>query len=158
MENLKNLMGEAYKEGLTIEEINDFLQDKNYVDLKSGLYVNKDKYQKAVDKYNDALNQLKDYNEIKPKYEEFIQKEKQLQLQELAKGCDIKEEFIEFALMKVGDVENVEEALKEFAKNNPQFTAKGVKKVNINPNLENGKVKTNPNETMNDLIRKGAGR
>ena len=158
MENLKNLMGELYKDDLTLQEVNEFLQDKNLVDLKSGNYVAKDKYQKQVEKYNEALNQLKDYNEIKPKYEEYVQKEQQAKLQNLAKSCEIKDEFIEFALMKVGNVDNVEEALKEFAKNNPHFTSKGARKVNINPNLENGKQNHNPNETMNDLIRGGAGR
>lgn len=157
MENLKNLMGESYKEDLSVQDINDFLQDKNYVDLKSGNYVAKDKYQKAVDKYNDALNQLKDYNDIKPKYDEFVQKEKQAKLNELAKSVNIKDEFIEFALMKIGNVENVEEALKEFAKNNQQFTNKVVK-VNSNPNLEKGSPEPNKNATMNDLIRRGAGR
>lgn len=157
MENLKTLMGESYKEDLSVQDINDFLQDKNYVDLKSGNYVAKDKYQKAVDKYNDALNQLKDYNDIKPKYDEFVQKEKQAKLNELAKSVNIKDEFIEFALMKIGNVENVEEALKEFAKNNQQFTNKVVK-VNSNPNLEKGSPEPNKNATMNDLIRRGAGR
>ena len=156
MENLKNLMGESFKEDLTLQEINDFLQDKNLVDLKSGNYVAKDKYQKQVDKYNEALNQLKDYNEIKPRYDEFVQKEKQAKLNELAKAVNIKDDFIEFALMKIGDVENVEEALKEFAKSHPQFTTP-IKNVNSNPNLR-GNPTENPNQTMNDLIRRGAGR
>lgn len=156
MENLKNLMGESFKEDLTLQEINDFLQDKNLVDLKSGNYVAKDKYQKQVDKYNEALNQLKDYNEIKPRYDEFVQKEKQAKLNELAKAVNIKDDFIEFALMKIGDVENVEEALKEFAKSHPQFTTQ-IKKINSNPNLR-GNPTENPNQTMNDLIRRGAGR
>lgn len=156
MENLKNLMGESFKEDLTLQEINDFLQDKNYVDLKSGNYVAKDKYQKQVDKYNEALNQLKDYNEIKPRYDEFVQKEKQAKLNELAKAVNIKDDFIEFALMKIGDVENVEEALKEFAKSHPQFTTQ-IKKINSNPKLR-GNPTENPNQTMNDLIRRGAGR
>ena len=76
MENLKNLMGEAYKEELSLQDVNDFLQDKNLVDLKGGQYVSKDKYQKQVEKYNEALNHLKDYNEIKPRYDEFVQREK----------------------------------------------------------------------------------
>lgn len=156
MENLKNLMGESFKEDLTLQEINDFLQDKNYVDLKSGNYVAKDKYQKQVDKYNEALNQLKDYNEIKPRYDEFIQKEKTEKLNNLAKSVNIKEEFIEFALSKVGETDDVETALKEFAKAHPQFTTQ-VKKVNSNPNLK-GNPKENPNQTMNDMIRKAVGR
>ena len=156
MENLKNLMGEAYKEELSLQDVNDFLQDKNLVDLKGGQYVSKDKYQKQVEKYNEALNQLKEYNEIKPRYDEFVQKEKQAKLNELAKAVNIKDDFIEFALMKIGDVENVEEALKEFAKSHPQFTTP-IKKVNSNPNLR-GNPTENPNQTMNDLIRRGAGR
>lgn len=157
MENLKQLMGESFKEDLTLQEVNDFLQDKNLVDLKSGNYVAKDKYQKQVDKYNEALNQLKDYNEIKPRYDEFIRKEKTDKLNALARAVNIKEEFIEFALSKVGEVDDVENALKEFAKTNPQFTTT-IKKVNSNPNLQKGNNATNKNESMNFLIRKGAGR
>ena len=156
MENLKNLMGEAYKEELSLQDVNDFLQDKNLVDLKGGQYVSKDKYQKQVEKYNEALNQLKDYNEIKPRYDEFIQREKTEKLNNLAKSVNIKEEFIEFALSKVGETDDVETALKEFAKSHPQFTTQ-VKKVNSNPNLK-GNPKENPNQTMNDMIRKAVGR
>lgn len=157
MENLKQLMGDSYKEELSLEDVNNFLADKNFVDLKSGNYVAKDKYQKLADKYNDASNQLKEFNDIKPKYEEYVQKEKAEKLNNLAKSVNIKEDFIEFALSKIGDVENIETALKEFAEKHPQFTNQ-VKKVHSNPDLQKGGATENKNQTINDLIRKGAGR
>ena len=157
MENLKNLMGDSFKDGLSLEEINTFLDGKKLIDLNSGNYVSKEKYEKIVSKNTELANQLKDYNDIKPRYEEFVAKEQAEKLNNLAKSVNIKEEFIEFALSKVGNVDDVETALKDFAKNNPQFTNQ-VKKVNSNPDLQKGKASENKNQTMNDLIRKGAGR
>lgn len=157
MENLKNLLGDSYKEELSLEDVNAFLEGKKLVDLNSGNYVAKDKYQKVVDKNTEYSNQLKEFNDIKLKYDEYVQKEKVEKLNNLAKSVNIKEEFIEFALSKVNQEEDVETALKEFAKNNPQFT-NVVKKVNSNPDLQKGSATENKNQTMNDLIRRGAGR
>lgn len=157
MENLKNLMGESFKEELSLDDVNTFLDGKKLIDLNSGNYVSKEKYDKTLNKYNELANQLKEFNDIKPKYEEFVRKEQAEKLNNLAKSVNIKEEFIEFALSKVGNVDDVETALKDFAKNNPQFTNQ-VKKVNSNPDLQKGKANENKNQTMNDLIRKGAGR
>lgn len=157
MENLKNLMGDSFKDELSLEEINTFLDGKKLIDLNSGNYVSKEKYEKILNKNTELSNQLKDYNDIKPRYEEFVAKERAEKLNNLAKSVNIKEEFIEFALSKIGNVEDVETALKDFAKNNPQFTNQ-VKKVNSNPNLQKGGAVENKNQTMNDLIRKGAGR
>lgn len=157
MENLKTLLGDSFKEELSLEDVNAFLEGKKLVDLNSGNYVAKDKYQKVVDKNTEYSNLLKEFNDIKPKYDEYVQKEKVERLNNLAKSVNIKEEFIEFALSKVNGVEDVETALKEFAKNNPQFT-NVVKKVNSNPDLQKGSATENKNQTMNDLIRRGAGR
>lgn len=40
--NLKELLGEAYKEGMTFEEVNTALSSMKLADLSTGKYVNKD--------------------------------------------------------------------------------------------------------------------
>lgn len=44
MANLKELLGNAYKSGMTIEEAENALAGKNLVDLSTGEYVSKAKY------------------------------------------------------------------------------------------------------------------
>lgn len=157
MENLKNLLGESYNENITLDEINTFLEGKKLVDLNGGGYVSKDKYQKQLEKYNEAVSKYADYDTIKAKYDEYVSQEKQSKLTQFAKNAEIKDEFIEFALMKIGDVEDVEKALKDFAKEHPQFTNKIVK-VNSNPNLDGKGAVPNKNEEMNNILRRAAGR
>lgn len=53
--NLKDLLGEAYKEGMSFDEISTALQGKNLVDLSTGGYVDVNKYNREV---NDLKNQL----------------------------------------------------------------------------------------------------
>lgn len=53
--NLKDLLGEAYKEGMTFDEVQTALQGKNLVDLSTGGYVDVNKYNREV---NDLKNQL----------------------------------------------------------------------------------------------------
>lgn len=44
MNELQQLLGDAYKEGMTVEEINNALQGKKFADLSTGAYVDKNKY------------------------------------------------------------------------------------------------------------------
>lgn len=50
--DLQKLLGDAYQEGMSIEDINTALQGKNLVDLSTGGYVD-------VNKYNRELNDLR---------------------------------------------------------------------------------------------------
>ena len=55
MNELQKLLGDAYKEGMTIEEINNALQGKKFADLSTGAYVDKNKYDADIQAKNDEL-------------------------------------------------------------------------------------------------------
>ena len=61
-EELKALLGDAYKENMTLEEVGEFFKGKKFADLSSGQYVDKNKFDNAVNdlhkKLTDANNQL----------------------------------------------------------------------------------------------------
>ena len=64
MATFKELLGDAYKEGMTLEEIESALNGKNLADLSSGQYVSVGKYNSAIaerddfkSKYNDTLTE-----------------------------------------------------------------------------------------------------
>jgi hypothetical protein len=54
MATLKELLGDAFKEGMTFEEVETALANKNLADLSTGNYV-------AVGKYNSAIAERDDY-------------------------------------------------------------------------------------------------
>lgn len=58
--DLQTLMGESYKEGITIDEINTFLSDKKFADLSTGAYVDKNKYEADVKAKDDEIKQYKE--------------------------------------------------------------------------------------------------
>ena len=58
MNELQQLLGDSYKEGMTVEEINNALQGRKFADLSTGAYVDKNKYDADI-KAKDALIQDK---------------------------------------------------------------------------------------------------
>ena len=56
-ENLKGVMGEAYHEGITAEEVNTFFAGKNFADLSTGQYVDKNKYDRDIQALNTSLTE-----------------------------------------------------------------------------------------------------
>lgn len=56
-ENLKGLMGESYHEGLTAEEVNSFFAGKNFADLSTGQYVEKNKHDREIQTLNATLTE-----------------------------------------------------------------------------------------------------
>lgn len=64
MDELKALMGESYKEDMTIDDVKNFMKGKKLADLSTGNYVDKNKYQNDINTLNtrliDANNSLKD--------------------------------------------------------------------------------------------------
>lgn len=55
---LKDLLGENYKDGITIDEINAALASKKLADLSTGDYVSKAKFTKAESDYNAMKKEL----------------------------------------------------------------------------------------------------
>lgn len=54
--NLKEILGDAYKDGMTFEEINSFFADKKFADLSTGNYVDKNKYENEVKDLRSKLS------------------------------------------------------------------------------------------------------
>lgn len=62
-EFMKDLMGDSYKEGITLDEVKTFMSGKKFADLSTGNYVDKNKYTNEVNslqgQLTDAQTQLK---------------------------------------------------------------------------------------------------
>lgn len=56
-ENLRGLLGEAYHEGITAEEVNNFFAGKNFADLSTGQYVDKNKYDRDIQALNTTITE-----------------------------------------------------------------------------------------------------
>ena len=56
-ENLKNVLGEAYHEGITAEEVNNFFAGKSFADLSTGQYVDKNKYERDIQALNTTITE-----------------------------------------------------------------------------------------------------
>lgn len=53
---LKEMLGDAYKDGMTFDEINNFFADKKFADLSTGNYVDKNKYESEVKTLQEQLS------------------------------------------------------------------------------------------------------
>lgn len=56
MDELKALMGDSYKDGMSAEEIGAFFKGKKFADLSTGNYVDKSKYDNQVNTLTSKLN------------------------------------------------------------------------------------------------------
>lgn len=56
-DNLKDMLGEAYHDGITAEEVNTFFAGKKFADLSTGLYVDKNKYDRDIQALNTTINE-----------------------------------------------------------------------------------------------------
>lgn len=56
-EELKSLLGDAYKDDMTLEEINNALKGKKLADLSTGKYVDKDKFDTQVNSLTAKLSE-----------------------------------------------------------------------------------------------------
>lgn len=55
--NLQEILGEAYHEGITVDEINTALNGKKFADLSTGNYIDKNKYDREVADLNKRLSE-----------------------------------------------------------------------------------------------------
>ena len=72
---LKDLLGENYKDGMTIEEINAALANKKFVDLSGGGYVSIDKFKATEKVATDAKAELEKIRQASMSEEEKRQEE-----------------------------------------------------------------------------------
>lgn len=132
-------MGSAYKEGITVEEINTFLGSGKFVNLNDGGYVDKDKYNKAVadkEKAETSLSEYKettkDYETLKKENETFKGEKADADLKAKLTALGISEKSFKYVkgdindkTLTIGDDEKAnKDAIAKYLKDNPQFAAK----------------------------------
>lgn len=140
MDNLKKLMGDSYKDGITVEEINKFLGTGKFVNLVDGNYVDKDKYNKVINERDqikaslvELTDKTKDYDALKAENDTFKGEKKDAELKAtLSKlGIDdkafkyVKGDIADKTLVITEDEKANKAAVTEYLKANPQFAAKG---------------------------------
>lgn len=167
---LKDIMGSAFKDNLTVEEIVAFFEGNNkIVNLSNGGYVSKEKFDDLNSKYQEIVNNTKDYDEVKGKYQELVEKqEKDGHLAIINKH--VKPEFSEFAYYQLKQKElineQLEENVKNYVKENAQYgivkeTPKQTRVINTFVNTNDGgdpNKSTNAYQAFNDAIREKASR
>ena len=136
MENLKKLMGSAYKEGITVEEINTFLGSGKFVNLNDGNYVDKDKYNKVVtekDGLKTSLDELtektKDYDTLKTENDTFKSEKADAELKAKLVALGVDEKSFKYVKSDINDKvlvlgdkdDDNKKAVEKYLKDNPQF-------------------------------------
>lgn len=79
MPTLQEMLGDSYKEGMTVEEISSFFEGKKFADLSTGNYVDKNKYTNEVNSLTAQLNQARQDLNDKLSDDEKAQKASQAQ-------------------------------------------------------------------------------
>lgn len=133
-EKLKSIMDMNGNDLNEIKSKNKELQSK--VDEYSSYKSQFEEANKKLETYSTFEEKANKYDEILPKYEQFEKEEKLRKINASAKKFKIKDEFIEFATSKVGDVEDYDSAFEEFSKNNPQYLESKEKVVETNPEMK----------------------
>lgn len=177
MEYLKKLMGSAWHEGITVEEINTFLSQGKFVNLNDGNYVDKDKYNKAIserDAHKKSLDELtektKDYDTLKTENDNYKAAKADTELKEKLVKLGISDKAFKYVkgdindkTLTIGDDEKAnKEAVAKYLKDNPQFAAQGggnrrviTTKVENNPDDH---TEENDHKTVNQNLREAFGK
>jgi len=83
MNELQALMGDSYKEGMTLEDVSKFFEGKKFADLSTGNYVDKSKYDNQVNSLTTKLNEKEQELNAKLTDEEKNAKASQAQAKEI---------------------------------------------------------------------------
>lgn len=127
MADLKDLLGDAFKEGMTNDEIVDAIStSEKIVNLSKGDYVAKGKFDDLSSKYSKTMEETKDYDDFKKQAEEYKTFKKNVTLKDTFKKSGIKDEFLDYAIFQVdkGKIVNDDkfnDNIKEWLKANPQY-------------------------------------
>jgi len=83
MNELQSIMGDAYKEGMTLEDVGKFFEGKKFADLSTGNYVDKSKYDNQVKDLTSKLTEKEQELNAKLTDEEKNAKASQAQAKEI---------------------------------------------------------------------------
>ena len=154
--SLKELLGEVYREDMTLQEIEEVLKDKKLVDLSKGEYVAKKKYDDLAAKVSEKDAKI---NELESKAPETITPENyENDMQELAslreekktnefrnkiKSLGVSDKFIDYVAKSVANDETFETAFEQFKENNDFIFEKNLKPYSQQDlNIDNGEKVT----------------
>lgn len=169
-EGLKQFFGEDGNTAITYEQLSKGIAEKGIklADLSLGGYVDKNKFDDQVRKFNDYkakndVSKYADYDDIKTELEALKTEKADRELMTKLSGKNVKPEFQEFVLSKikanVNDQVTFDKAMEDYLKENAQYIEvedKGNKKIfkNSSVQLDNGTgEKKDTNQKMNALFR-----
>lgn len=172
-DNLKNLMGESYHDGITVEEIETFFNGKKYADLGSGKYVDKAKFDRTEQELTALKESTKDYDTLKAENDQFKTEKADNSLKEKLSnlGVDVGafkyvKSDINDKVLELGDDEaKNKEAVEKYLKEHPQFAKKTdpqpqkkTKVVTTKVESNNDDKKADGHKIFNDSIRRALGK
>lgn len=165
MENLKKLLGSAYHEGLTIEEVNTYLDGKKFVDLKDGGYVAKEKFDTLQIKFSELETSTKDYETIVKEHQSLKAEKEVAETRKSLIEAGVNEKFIDYVQFniekgKIAKDEKFVDNVKGFLKENPQYGKVESKpkivfstKVGESDETKDGDKDKVINQTINESLR-----
>lgn len=170
MDFLKQFFGEDGNTAITYEQLSKGITEKGIklADLSLGGYVDKNKFDDQVRKFNDYkakndVSKYADYEDIKTELEALKNEKADRELMEKLSGKKVRPEFQKFVLSeikgKVTEDVNFDKAMEDYLKENTQYIAseeddkKKFFKSSSTP-LEGGSgEKKDTNTKMNAFIR-----
>lgn len=166
MEELKELFGEESLDFATFEKkIGE--KGMKLANIKAGGYVDKNKYEKAVNEFNkykeeNDLSKFADYDEIKAENERLkAEKVESEQLKEVA-SANVDTKFQKFVMAEVKglvtDKKDFKACLAEYLKENTQFVVNQqrrdvFKRGSQTDMSQGGGEKKTTNQKMNEVLR-----
>ena len=88
-DNLKGLLGDAYHDDITAEEINNFFAGKNFADLSTGQYVDKNKYDRDIQNLNATITEKQNALNARLTDDERASQEREEDKQEIRRLTDL---------------------------------------------------------------------
>lgn len=157
---LQAIMGDAYKDDITLEEVAAFFEANEKIVLSNGDYVSKSKFDSVNTELKSLKESTKDYETIKQEHANLIEeKTKSGYIDTIKKH--VKPEFTDYVyyqMQKDNKLDDkLEDSLKVYAETNKQY-AIGTQDNKIISNTIKLDGQTppnsgNPNEEMNSFIR-----
>ncbi len=93
MANLKELLGDKYKEGMTVDEAEQALANIKLADISAGAYVSKDKYLDMDKQYKELQKKHMTAEELQKQQEETTQKSIR-EMQDKIAGYEFKDSLV----------------------------------------------------------------
>lgn len=137
--DLKTLLGSAYKDNMTIAEIDTALKDRKIVDLDGEKkYVDFEKHKKVVDELATLKESTKDFETMKGEYQTLKTAENNRVIGSKLLQWGVSDKFVDDVMYRVekgkivkdDDDKKFEGSVKAFLKENPQY-AKSASTVRV---------------------------